>query len=161
MSNLSQFSGGRGAPRPTAALNGTSAFRQVSAISNRPLFNYSTTVKTVLSGATTADVLKTILSLSGSGVVSFLAVESVDATSRTHRLKVTLDGVVIFDATTGAIASTSAMLVAIGALSQVAASAPSIVTFEPMAFVSSLVIEYADSLSETDGATIGYRYYAT
>lgn len=161
MSNLSQFSGGRGSPRPTAELNGTSAFRLVNAITARPLFNYSTTVKTVISGYTTAGVLKTILSLSGSGVVSFLAAESADATSRTHRLKVTLDGVVIFDATTGAIASTSSMCVAIGALAQVAASTPSIVTFEPMSFTSSLVIEYADSLSETDGATIGYRYYAT
>lgn len=150
---------GRGAPRPTGALDGTSALRLVNGVSNFPL-DYAA-VKLVASGAVTANTLKTILSLSGSGVISVLGVESSSATSRTHRLKVTLDGTVIFDATTGAVANVTAAYMAIGSVNNLIASQGSVVTHEPMAFSTSLLIEYAGSLTETDGAYIGYRYYPT
>ena len=158
MSNAEQFFGGRGAPRPTGTLNGTSAFRQVISASGSALASY-TPVKVVASGACTANTLKTILSLSGSGVLSFLAVESANTTSRTHRIKVTLDGIVIFDATTAAVTSVALINAVIGSLSNVVASTSSSVEFEPLAFNTSLLVEYADSLSETDGAYIGYRYF--
>lgn len=160
MSNAAQFFGGRGAPRPTGLLNGSSALVAVATANAKPLtFGQVPMARTVASGPTTAGVLKTILSLSGSGVISLLAVESVDATSRTHRLKVTLDGVVIFDATSAAVASVSQVLSAIGGISYIIASLPVAVSLEPLAFSTSLLIEYACSLTETDGATIGYRYY--
>lgn len=161
MSNAAQFFGGRGAPHPTGLLNGASAFKQVDNINVNSLGVGFTPVKVVLCGATTAGVLKTILSLSGSGVLSFLGLESYDTTARAHRLKVTLDGVVIFDATTGSVTQVIYSFMAIGAMTNLVTSASSVVTFEPLAFNTSLLIEYADSLSETDGAYIGYRYYPT
>ena len=161
MTSLSHFTGGRGAPHPTGTLDGTSAFRRaLSAIANA-LKDGWTPVKVVASGSTTAGVLKTILSLSGAGVVSFLAVEHGDTTSRTHRLKVTLDGVVIFDATSAATTSVSHVQCAIGSITQVAASSSSVVTFEPLAFNTSLLVEYASSLTESNGGYIGYHYYPT
>ena len=160
MSNAAQFFGGRGAPHPTGVLNGTSAFRTIGNASANALATY-TPVKIVQPGACTAATLKTILSLSGSGVISFLAVESADTTSRTHRLKVTLDGVVIFDATSTATISVSTTLLAIGAMANATASTQSTVTLEPLAFNGSLLVEYASSLTETDKAYIGYRYHAT
>lgn len=152
---------GRGAPRPTGTLDGTSAFRRaISAIGNA-LKDGWTPVKVVASGSTTAGVLGTILSLSGAGVVSFLAVESVDTTSRTHRIKITLDGTVIFDATTAAVMSTAHIQCAIGSIAPVVSTASAIVTFEPLAFNTSLLIEYASSLTESNGGYIGYHYYPT
>ncbi len=153
---------GRGAPRPTGTLNGTAAIKNIpSATAKAIATGFTPALKVVLSGATTAGVLKTILSLSGSGVISALAVESIDATSRTHRIKITLDGVVIFDATSAAVASTSVICEVLGCVANHTASATSVVTFEPLAFGSSLLIEYADSLTEADGAYIAYRYYPT
>ena len=122
---------------------------------------YAPGIKTVLSGALTANTLATILSLSGTGVVSFVAAESVDATSRTHRIKITLDGVVVFDATSAAVATVQAVCPVIGAITNATGTATSVVTFEPLAFNASLLIEYASSVTETDKSAIGYRYYPT
>lgn len=161
MSSLSQFVGGGAAPHPTGLLNGASSFRTVVNATPNVLQAAWAPVKTVLSGTTVAGVLKTVLSLSGSGVFSFLAVENADTTSRTHRIKITLDGVVIFDATTGAVTSVSNDYLVVGVMTNVAASTHSVITFEPLSFNSSLLIEYACSLSESNGTYIGYRYYPT
>lgn len=150
-----------GCPRPTGTLDGTSAFRTTQNATTNMLASAYTPIKRVQSGSTTAGVLKTILSAAGSGVLSFLAVESNDTTSRTHRIKVTLDGVVIFDATTGAEISISRTHIVIGSIANATVNAASEITFEPLSFNSSLLIEYADSLTESNGAYIGYRYYPT
>lgn len=161
MSNAAQFFGGRGAPRPTGLLNGASAFK----VMNSPTAGFFSggyiNAKTVLSGATTAGVLKTILSLSGSGVLSLFAMGSADATSRTHRAKITLDGVVIFDATSIATANTNYVHCAVGNIVSIIASTHALIDFEPLSFNTSLLIEYADSLSEVDGAYMCYRYCPT
>lgn len=150
-----------GVPRPTGLLNGASAFKIMNS-ATPDLFSAGWLIaKTVTSGSTTAGVLKTVLSLSGTGVISFLAMGSADSTSRTHRLKVTLDGVVIFDATTAATANTTFVFSAIGCVVNTAASTHSAPNFEPLSFNTSLLIEYADSLSETGGAYLAYRYYPT
>lgn len=150
-----------GAPRPTGLLNGASAFKLMNSATAGLMSGGWVIAKTVTSGATTAGVLKTILSLSGTGVISFMAMMSADATSRTHRLKVTLDGVVIFDATTAVTTTTTYVFSAIGTIVNTAASTHSAPNFEPLSFNTSLLIEYADSLSETDGAYLAYRYYPT
>lgn len=162
MSNLTQFLGGKtGAPHPTGLLDGASAFRVTQNATSNTLPSAYSPIKRVQSGSTTAGVLKTILSLSGSGVLSFLAVENNDTTSRTHRIKVTLDGVVIFDATTGAEISINRTHLVVGSMSNDTTNAATEITFEPLSFHTSLLIEYADSLSETNGAYLAYRYYAT
>ena len=76
------------APHPTGTLDGTSAFRSSLGVANFPLD--TAPGKQVQSGAVTANTLKTILSLSGKGVISFLGRQSGDVTSRTHRVKVLL-----------------------------------------------------------------------
>lgn len=159
MSSLSQFVGGRAAPRPTGTLDGISAFRSCIGVTSFPLD--IAPIKLVASGACTANTLKTILSLSGSGVISALGVESGDATSRTHRIKVTLDGVVIFDGTTAATTNAAIAFMVIGAINYLVTSVGAVVTYEPLAFNTSLLVEYASSITETDKAYIGYRYYPT
>ena len=159
MSSLSQFVGGGGAPKPTGTIDGTSAFRSCVGVGNGPLD--IAPAKLVASGACTAATLKTILSLSGKGVLSLLGVESADVTSRTHRIKVTLDGVVVFDGTTAATTSAATAFMVVGSVNYLVAGLGSVVTYEPLAFNSSLLIEYAGSLTETNGAYICYRYYPT
>lgn len=68
----------------------------------------------ILSGALTANTLATVIDHTGAGVVRFLAAETTDGTSRTVRMKVTIDGNVAFDATTNAITSAYSGLVAVG-----------------------------------------------
>jgi len=148
-------------PKPTGLLDGTSAFRTTQNATAGTLSTAYTPIKRVQSGSTTAGVLKTILSVAGRGVLSFLAVENNDTTSRTHRIKVTLDGVVVFDATTGAEISIYRTHLVVGAIANATANAASEITFEPLSFSTSLLIEYADSLSESNGAYLAYRYYPT
>lgn len=148
-----------GCPRPTGTLDGVSAFRSCVGVTSYPFDNAPT--KVVVSGACTANTLKTILSLSGNGVISALGVGSGDVTSRTHRIKVTLDGVVIFDATTAATTSLTTAFMVIGSVNYLVASVGATVAFEPLAFNQSLLVQYASSITETDKAYIGYRYYPT
>lgn len=148
-----------GCPRPTGTLDGVSAFRSCVGVSGYP-FDYAP-IKVVVPGACTANTLKTILSLSGKGVISALGVGSGDVASRTHRIKVTLDGVVIFDATTAATTNLAIAFMAIGSINYLVTSVTATVAFEPLAFNQSLLVQYASSITETDKAYIGYRYYPT
>lgn len=143
---------------PSGLLNGTSSMPVLATGLGNSLFaTYPpSNAKVVLSGATTAATLKTILSLSGKGCISLLAVCGADITSRTHRMKVTLDGVVIFDATSAAITVIGNFCVPIGSL--IPHSNYFTVIPENLLFNTSLLIEYAGSLSETNGASIAYRY---
>ena len=102
---------------------------------------------TTASGALTANTLKTMLSITGSGKCNLIAVTTADTTSRTVRLQITLDGVVIFNQTTGAITT---------------ASNP--ITFNnntSLDFLSSLKVEIASSLSETDKLSTSINYILT
>ena len=111
----------------------------------------NTPAKTTLSGALTANTLKTMLTISGAGVLKFAGVQSLDTTSRTLRLTITLDGVVVFDATTAATTVTSATQVGVGGLTIHTAATPSFIPeFERVPFNVSCVVEIASSLSETD-----------
>ena len=162
MSSLSQFSGG-GAPVPTGVLNGTAVLRALTtdAATNGPLAADTLNAKSVLTVALTANTLSTILSLSGSGTIDFLACQSWDSTSRTHRMKVTLDGTVIFDATSRAVASVAKYLPVIGSLVNLSSAAPTMsVIPQTIMFNTSLLVEYASSISETAKSYVSYNYYA-
>ena len=161
MSNASQFANA-GIPRPAGVLNGTAVLRSIltDATTNGPLATDALNAKSVLTGALTANTLATVLSLSGKGAIDFLACQSWDATSRTHRMKVTLDGVVIFDATSGAVASYAKYLPVIGSLVNLSASAQSMsVVPQPLMFNTSLLVEYASSITETAKTYLSYNYY--
>lgn len=99
-----------------------------------------------LSGAVTANTLKTLLTHTGAGCLKFAAVYAKDATSRTLRLKITLDGTAVFDSTSSAATGANNGIVAVGATTG---------AFERVFYNSSCVIEAASSLSETDKIAIG------
>lgn len=150
MSMASQFLGG-GAT--TAVINGFSSggnFASGSVAANAG----ANGARELLSGALTANTLATLLSLTGSGHIPFLSAYSKDTTSRTVRLQVTVDGVVVFDATSGAIATTSIGIVAAGCQP---AAGGGWVDGDPIRFSASCVIRVASSLTETDKVAIAYK----
>lgn len=112
---------------------------------------------TAASGAMTAGVLKAALTLTGRGRMNWFAAWNATAVSRTIRVKVTLDGNVVYDKTTPGSATSGVGLLAIGA-GNAAAGVSSSVAFQPLDYRVSCLIEVANSLSETDGITYGYNY---
>ena len=151
MSSLSQFTGGR---RIASIVNAFSS----GGLSKAFPANTSTAAKTYTSGALTANALATILTIpSGRGSVNFAAAYSTDTTSRTIRLKITVDGVSIFDATTDAITTTATGLVGIGALVD-SATSYTLPLFQPVRFYSSCLIQIASSLGETNKITTAINY---
>ena len=152
MSNLSQFFAGGGV-KPIAIEHGT---LPTPITTHRNESQRPTNITAVDSGSCTAATLKTILSVTGRGALTYLDVGVKDTTSRTSRLRVTIDGTVVYDETNSA-AALSKIVVALGAM---------IDTFNgqgldgvPLLFDASLLIEYASSLTETNKASIGYIYY--
>lgn len=114
--------------------------------------------KSVASGAMTANTLKTVISVSGSaGVMDYLTIKTVDATSRTLRVKITVDGVVVFDFTSAATTTTNDIACIISSTTDASANAP-----EPselkLTWNNTLLIETASSVTETDKFTYYYRY---
>lgn len=152
MSNLSQFFGGGGI-KPTAMVHGT---LPTPASTHRNESQRPANIEAVDSGACTAGTLKTILSVTGRGALTYLDVGVKDTTSRTSRLRVTIDGTVVYDETNSA-AALAKIVVALGAMTDALGTQG--LEGTPLLFDSSLLIEYASSLTETGKASIGYIYY--
>ena len=107
-----------------------------------------------LSGAMTAATLKTLLSISGSsGQMTQLTLRANDATARTIRIKITVDGIVACDST-----SASISIINNGGIWSGTQTTSSPFVLPPIFWKSTLVIEYASSLSETDKITAEYVY---
>lgn len=156
MSNLSQFFGGEGV-KPAGLINGGGGSWAPRALSvGSGLADIADTTTRVLTGAVTAAALKTILNLSGRGCLSFAACQGLDVTVRTHRMRVTVDGVVIFDLTSASTSTIETLFIAVGGIVRNASILA--VALEPLLFDQSLRIEYASSLTETDKSAISYRY---
>jgi hypothetical protein len=83
---------------------------------------------------------KTLVTRTGAGRVNFAALRVEDATSRVIKLRITIDGRVIFNATTASLTSQYAALVAIGN----SGGLP-----QPIDFEKSLLIEGSSSLAES------------
>lgn len=111
----------------------------------------SLATQSILSGALTAGVLTTVLGLSGRGAISLLGVTTADATSRTIRMKLTLDGIVVFDSTSIAIVTSGNGGFVVGGSFYSAGSGASFQQVDPIIeFESQCLFEIASSLSETD-----------
>ena len=149
MSNSLDFSGGGSRP-PKVIINAysTNGFTPLSGAGSA----YG--VKPVLSGALTANVLKTVLSVSGQGILNFLSFYSVNVTSRTLRCKLTVDSVVVFDSTSTATTIANAGGVVVGTFF----TAPSAAILDQVNFNSSILVEIASGLTETDFMGISYSY---
>jgi hypothetical protein len=118
---------------------------------NAALFSNSVTST---SGALTSNTLATVLSVSGRGKLNFLTAYTNDVTSRTLRLKITVDGNVISDKTSSTISASNSGLVPVGVWNATSAVA----MFQPIKFYQSLLIEWASSLNETGKFTAGVNY---
>lgn len=108
--------------------------------------------KVVSSGALTANTLSTVFSKTD-GPCEFHALyfTTVDATARTMRVKITIDGVVVFDYTSGSISSSGYGMVAAGFVSSIVN-----VFHGSIRSSSSLIIEIASDRTETDKFQMGY-----
>lgn len=144
--------GGSRPPRALTNAFSTTGYTTVSSISSGA--DASAKAKTVLSGALTANTLATVLNISGAGECNYLSISSVDATSRTMRMVVTIDGVVAFDSTSAATVTTGSGAVVLGTAAAVTNGA---VGLEPTPFLTSFKVEIASSLSETDKIQVGYK----
>ena len=148
MSTLSQFQGGG---VTTAIVNGYNVGGNTGAS------GIAAGVE-ALSGALTANTFATVLSVTGSGEVPLLSCYCKDSTSRTLRMRVTVDGVVVFNPTaSAAIASNGAGIFAAGQFTAVGVFAQG----TPIRYSSSLLVEVASSLTETDKVAIGIVRHAT
>ena len=144
MSTVSQFSGGR---KIAAITNFCSAGGVAVAVPNGSgsLSPAGINGKRALSGALTAATLATALSITGRGALNFAAVGTEDTTARTVRLKVTIDGVSIFDATSSSVTAANQGLIGVGAI-----YVGSTGTLQPVRFYTSCLVQIASSLTETD-----------
>ncbi len=140
-----------GTYRPTVVVN---KYSTAGVTPDNISFTSGGVIKEVLTGAVTAGVLKTVLNITGSaGRLQFLSLVTASPVSRTLRIKLTLDGVVVFDSTSAATATSPYGIVAVGS-----AGANSAVLFQQLPFYTSLLVEIASSLTETDGTRVGYVY---
>lgn len=117
--------------------------------------------KSTLSGALTAGALKTLLNISGAGVLKFIGVQALDATSRTLRLKITIDGTVAFDSTSAACTTSYGTKIGVGGVTVHTPATPSFVpALDREPFNSSCIVEIASSLTETDKLALLHAYEA-
>ncbi len=142
MSNIIQFFGS--SRPPTSIVNGSSDGSYAIGFDLSAASEYN--LKEVATGALTADTLKTILTVSSSGVLNNLILGKIDATSRTIRLQVIVDGTTVFDATGSADTDETHTLLAVGNYNNTYGGAGG----GRVPFNTSLVVKAASSLTETD-----------
>lgn len=144
MSTLSQFAGSRSTTQiiNSHSSGGTSS-TNIGAATNGG-------TREVLSGSLTANTLSTLLTVTGGGRVPQLSAYAKDATSRTIRLVVEVDGVTAFDATSAAVTASNAGIFAAGG------GTNPLSVGEPIVFNSSLVVRVASSITETNLVAIAY-----
>lgn len=153
LSNLAQFVGGYG---PIASIvnyyssGGTASVNSLAA-------NESNNCKaiTTAAGSVAAGTLKTALTVTGRGRLQVLAAVSADATPRTIRLQVIIDGVTVFDATSSSVSTTGYGICAVGAMS---GSTPIAQVFQGVDFYTSCVVRVASSVTEADKINLAANY---
>lgn len=111
-------------------------------------------VKSLLSGALTANTYKALITVSGGGVLDYCAVMTQDITERTVGLKITLDGVDFFSAISAATTTNRDGLIGVGVLY----SASGNPVLQTIPFNSSMVISVRSSVGETDKVKLQYLY---
>lgn len=155
MTTLSQFAGGARVPAALIQANSVSGWAGISASLDNNL--QVSGAKAILSGALTANTLATVLSITGAGSMRLLGITTVDATSRTLRLQLTLDGVVAFDSTSASIAAANSGDVVVAG--SVGASGIGAFGEADLPFKTSCVVKVASSLTETDKVKIRTKYW--
>lgn len=109
-----------------------------------------TIAKTATSGTLTANTLVDLINESGSaGYLSQLSIYNNDATSRTLRIVVTVDGTSIYDVTSAATTTANAGAVLAGSVSSTNPQA-----LPPIYYTNSIRVQYASNQNETGKFTI-------
>ena len=111
----------------------------------------------ILSGSLTANTLSTLYSHTGSGSINFLALFVNDATSRSIRIKLTLDGNVVYDELSSTITTAYNGLKPIGIWD----NTNKILALEPIAYNESILVEISSTLTETDSLSAIINAYTT
>lgn len=104
------------------------------------------------SGTLGVGVLGTLLNITGAGWVPLLNAASSDATARTVRMRVTVDGTVVFDATSATVGTAGRGIFAAGMVTNTGV----VEQAQPIRFNTSLRVEAATSLAENGGVTVSY-----
>ena len=105
-------------------------------------------------GALTANTLATMLDLTGAaGTMQCLTVRTVDATARTIRVKITIDGVTAYDKTSASISTANNGIMLCG---QIGVAYPNYVP--PIKWKTAIKIEVASSVTETASFTFEWAY---
>jgi hypothetical protein len=137
-------------PPTKTIVNGCSAGGQAGIALNTNVAAF----RQVVTGALTANALSTVLSISGRGQVDVLGFYTGDATARTLRLQVVVDGsTVAFDSTTASISSSGQGLAAAG---MIFSGSQNLSFGAPIHFNQSLTVNVASSLTETGKSTLIY-----
>jgi len=112
-----------------------------------------TMARSSISGSLTANNLVDLLNESGSaGQIDQLSIFSNDATARTLRIVITVDGTVILDATSASFSSISTGGFWAGVRGSTAGQLP------PIKYTNSIRIQYASNQNETGKFTLGLAY---
>lgn len=96
----------------------------------------------------TPNTFQTVLSHTGRGCINVLNVYSTNATARTIRLRLTLDGNVVFDATSNSISAANTGMLVVGVLNT------TFLDMQPIDYNESLLIEVASSVASDAAANI-------
>ena len=95
-----------------------------------------------------------LVNVAGRGRLNLAAAYTKDASPRTVRLQIVVDGVTIFDATSSSVSTTGRGIVGVGCVDVTNGAQ----AFQPVDFYQSLVIKIANSLNETDKVALGANY---
>lgn len=106
----------------------------------------SSDIRQTLSGALTANTYKSLISVTGQGVLKFCASGQTDSTSRTQSLRITIDGVVVFEKAVASITTPNKGILGFGG----AVDATTMARFDRCRFNASLLVEVKSSITETD-----------
>jgi hypothetical protein len=111
-----------------------------------------TPAKVINSGAMAANTFTPILNIAGGGVLSFLRVMVNDPTTRNLSVRVTLDGVVVFYATSAPCSTSNNYMEIVGSTFLGQSSVPCL-SLDAIPFSKSMLVEVASNIAES-AATI-------
>lgn len=143
---LSTVVGGGGRKVPTAIMGRSTMTPLAALISSTAGFN-SNIGEQYLSGEMSAGIYKQVLNVATPGVLKLALVASNNTTSRNISMRLTLNGVVVYDVTAVAVALAQRGLVPVG--SSISSQPP---TFDNIPF-DTMSIDIKSSLTETDALT--------
>ena len=163
MSSASQFFGAAKPPKLLVGSNDTDTMvvLPIAPAAFDTALGAKLNLRVTSAGTTTANVYKSLVSVSGSGVLSMALLQSLSAGPRDIFIKITIDGFVVLERQKNA----AAFYHQINAVGSVWASGGSnslsFVSTDHLSFSTSLDISVKSSLSETDQIAIAYRYHTT